>query len=34
MKGLLKYSLGGIYPLPEAAIDRFMLKVMITYPGK
>jgi len=24
----------GTYPLPEAAIDRFMLKVMITYPGK
>jgi MoxR-like ATPase len=24
----------GTYPLPEAAIDRFMLKVKITYPGK
>jgi len=24
----------GTYPLPEAAIDRFMLKVMITYPSK
>ncbi|HVN67161.1 MAG TPA: AAA family ATPase [Candidatus Sulfotelmatobacter sp.] len=24
----------GTYPLPEAAIDRFMLKLKITYPGK
>jgi MoxR-like ATPase len=24
----------GTYPLPEAQIDRFMLKVIITYPGK
>jgi MoxR-like ATPase len=24
----------GTYPLPEAAIDRFMLKVRITYPSK
>lgn len=24
----------GTYPLPEAAIDRFMFKVKITYPGK
>jgi MoxR-like ATPase len=24
----------GTYPLPEAAIDRFMLKVTITYPGR
>lgn len=24
----------GTYPLPEAQVDRFMLKVVITYPGK
>lgn len=24
----------GTYPLPEAQVDRFMLKVMIPYPGK
>lgn len=24
----------GTYPLPEAQVDRFMLKVLITYPGK
>ena len=24
----------GTYPLPEAQMDRFMLKVVITYPGK
>ena len=24
----------GTYPLPEAQVDRFMLKVRITYPGK
>jgi MoxR-like ATPase len=24
----------GTYPLPEAQIDRFMLKVLISYPGK
>ena len=24
----------GTYPLPEAQVDRFMLKVQITYPGK
>src|SRR5581483_9075564 len=24
----------GTYPLPEAQVDRFMLKVMITYPQK
>ncbi len=24
----------GTYPLPEAQIDRFMLKIKITYPGK
>ncbi len=24
----------GTYPLPEAQVDRFMLKVKITYPGK
>jgi len=24
----------GTYPLPEAAIDRFMLKVKITYPSR
>ena len=24
----------GTYPLPEAQIDRFLLKVLITYPGK
>jgi len=25
---------GGTYPLPEAQVDRFMLKLKITYPGK
>jgi len=25
---------GGTYPLPEAQVDRFMLKIKITYPGK
>ena len=24
----------GTYPLPEAQVDRFMLKVVVTYPGK
>jgi MoxR-like ATPase len=24
----------GTYPLPEAQVDRFMLKIVITYPGK
>jgi MoxR-like ATPase len=24
----------GTYPLPEAQVDRFMMKVVITYPGK
>lgn len=24
----------GTYPLPEAQVDRFMMKVIITYPGK
>ncbi len=24
----------GTYPLPEAQVDRFMLKVRITYPQK
>ena len=24
----------GTYPLPEAQVDRFMLKVVITYPEK
>src|SRR5439155_23632543 len=23
----------GTYPLPEAQLDRFMLKVLVTYPG-
>src|ERR671934_910219 len=24
----------GTYPLPEAQLDRFMMKVMVTYPGE
>jgi MoxR-like ATPase len=24
----------GTYPLPEAQVDRFMLKVLVTYPGR
>ena len=24
----------GTYPLPEAQVDRFMLKLVITYPSK
>ena len=27
-------ELGGTYPLPEAQVDRFMLKLKITYPSK
>ena len=24
----------GTYPLPEAQVDRFMLKLLVTYPNK
>ena len=32
--GISLYHLPGTYPLPEAQVDRFMLKAKITYPRK